>query len=1180
MRRIAKALAVTGAVIGLGIPALPATASTSARVQKATRAALTPAQSQALRRLNSQSGKHGLITGFVLRGNGKPEANVCVRAIGAHTSKTAFSGLSGQFVIGGLPIGAYLIEYRGCSPIASVVGQWYGGLTRATATKVVVSGAVPAKLAPVRLDAVSPRFEPRVTHQSLALRLTTLLNHFKSVPAQVRTAGAKATISGKVTNKAGHPIPNECAEALPVRTHGVFYGPVAATSAAGTYSLRVGRPGRYWISFVQCGRRPQNYAPQFWNGAASVGAARVLQVKTGQHIGNIDAVLGVGARIAGKVKAASGATKPVGGLCVAATGTGGQRYFFGQTQTNADGSFQLSGLGTGKYSVSVFSGCGKASDYLPATAKKLISVTDGRTTSGLVITLQLGGVITGKVTDTANSPLAGICASAVQTIQLSNGIEEILYGSPTGKNGSYQIGGLPTGSYQMQFSTGCGNNGPYASVTLPANVKVTKGQTTAGVNAVMPTDGSIKGLVTSKGGKPLGGVCVVAQGSNFNFAFTKTAANGTYDAKKVAPDNYQVQFVPGGAFSNCGLKGNYVPALESTTVTSGTATTLNAVLPTGGVISGVVTNAHGKPEPGVCVESAGPVPNQTVSGANGSYRLSQLLTGPYEVGFFGGCGNAGSVAPQVYRSDPTFLGPKLINVTVGDLTTGIDARMLPGATISGHVTDQSGRSLSGICVSIVGATGAAGDADFGAEAISHHGVYSTSNLPPGQYSVIFSGLLKHHGCNISPYADQQFSGKPLGAALDTVYAAGGVTTAGVNATLVPAGKISGVVTNQKGRGVSAICVTATDAATHATEEAFTAGHGKYVITGLPAGRYKVDFTNCNAIFALFGISLNYANQWYNDSLTSSGATTVVVAADHTTPGIDASMKEGGSFTGQVLFKPNGRPVAFVCVVALTPNLSSFSEGITDRHGFYKVTGLSTDRYIVEFEPCSFESALAGQVKAGSLQIVAGKTVHRVDERVQVGGSIAGVAKYRSAGGAIKAAPGTCVEVLPTSLTGLGEITFSGPGGSYDATNLAPGTYQVLFGQPNCSSDAPQLTARFSAQVGVAATHTTTVNATLNLAGGISGVVRSAAGGRLSGICAKAELASGGTAAVVGITAGGAYQIGDLQPGRYKVEFTTGCGAAGYATRWFTKATSRRQATVIVVKAGQTSNGIDGTLPRG
>ena len=148
MRRIAQTLAVTGAVLGMGLTALPAGASTLGSSDvvgkaRAAHASPTPAQRQAAARaarLLSLRGQRGAITGIVRGRNGAPEASVCVVASGPLATRKAFTRPDGRFIIAGLPRGAYRVEYRGCSPIGRFVGQWYGGLTRESAAKVMVAG--------------------------------------------------------------------------------------------------------------------------------------------------------------------------------------------------------------------------------------------------------------------------------------------------------------------------------------------------------------------------------------------------------------------------------------------------------------------------------------------------------------------------------------------------------------------------------------------------------------------------------------------------------------------------------------------------------------------------------------------------------------------------------------------------------------------------------------------------------------------------------------------------------------------------------------------------------------------------------------------------------------------------------------------------------------------------------
>src|SRR5258708_31604534 len=168
MRRIAQTLAVTSAVVGLGLTALPATASPLRAANGATRAehaapAPTPAQRMALeraRRLSALRNQRGAIIGLVRGPNGAPDANVCVVASGALATHRTFTRPDGRFIIAGLPRGAYRVEYRGCSPISRFVAQWYGGLTRTSPPPLLGCGRPPVRPAPAPLRMNSPRLTP------------------------------------------------------------------------------------------------------------------------------------------------------------------------------------------------------------------------------------------------------------------------------------------------------------------------------------------------------------------------------------------------------------------------------------------------------------------------------------------------------------------------------------------------------------------------------------------------------------------------------------------------------------------------------------------------------------------------------------------------------------------------------------------------------------------------------------------------------------------------------------------------------------------------------------------------------------------------------------------------------------------------------------------------------------
>ena len=972
MRRIAHTLAVAAAVVGLCLTAAPAGASTGAAHPSAHR--LTAAQRRALaaaKLLQAQRAGHGVITGLVREPDGAPAPDVCVVASGPLGTRKTFTRPDGTFLLAGLRTGAYRVEYRGCSPIAAITGQYYGGTTRATAAKVLVTGAAPVRLGPVRLSTLGSlaarrsrlsrpaslprRGSPRSGLMALSpLQRSELLAGDLASGRSMRPAGRHyARVSGRVRTASGRPLRGVCVLAsLAGRGYG---GGLTRTSADGRYTLILGS-GRYYIAFLPTCAKHGNFAPQAWKAAGSIAKATVVGVRPGHRVKGIDATLSTGAQITGRVRThAPSAHHSLAGVCLLALGTKGQRLFEGFTTTSADGSYTLGSLATGTYRLLVNPYCGRSPVWLPASRPLLVKVTDGSVTKAATTWVKPAGAISGVVRDSHGRPLGGICVNAnSQTLGA---------GTLTMANGTYRIPGLAAGRYQIDAEPGCGNNGPYATVVLPDLVTVHPGAVTAHVNVVLPLDGALAGVVKDAQGNPLGGICVQAQGQGYSYGFATTKPDGSYTLKKLSPGSYQVQFIPGGVFG-CGGTGNYLPVTDSATVTSQATTTLDAVLPAGGTISGTVTGPHGQPLSGVCVFSDSQYGGQTISGADGSYRLDQMFSGSYYVGFEGGCGNQGSVAPQAYLGDPTFYGPASIAVTQGAVTTGIDARMKPGATITGRITDQAGHAVSGVCVSLTPETGAGADGTFGAGVVARHGSFSAANLPPGQYDVLYSGLFRRHrGCGRSPYADRQFSNQGAGATPDLIYARGGKITSGADAALPMAGQISGVVTDRSGRVLPNMCVQAIGKSGAGTT-GFTGRHGRYTLRALAPGRYKVEFTSCGGDFVFFGqTGLNYASQWYRNKPTARSATVVTVRQATTTGGIDGALPRGGSVSGQVTYRPDGRPVSFVCVFAYTGSSPVPSFGLTDRRGHYLVDGLSTGRYTVEFTPCSGESALAGQLKA-------------------------------------------------------------------------------------------------------------------------------------------------------------------------------------------------------------------------
>jgi len=416
--------------------------------------------------------------------------------------------------------------------------------------------------------------------------------------------------------------------------------------------------------------------------------------------------LSTDATISGTVSAVGGGD--LAGICVEAflNGTG----IAAATPTAANGTYTISGLAPGSYGVFFAPGCGGgdfATQWYNGTASgtqsapgTVVVVTVASPATSINASMSAGTSISGTVSASLDAAdLAGICVNAVPV----GGTSGAGTAGTSAADGTYTVGGLLPGNYDVEFSAGsCGgsyvtqwyNATPTGASTVSGAtaVAVTVASPATSINAAMSASTSISGTVSAAvSGAEIGNMCVWAfpvGGGAVEKA--TTALDGVYMISGIAAGSYTVKFytypcggrnyvtqwyndTPTGAASTSGA------TLVAVTVAS-PATSINAELALAASISGSVTAAlGGSGVAGVCVSvtsTDGGLGGSTTTAADGAYTLFGLAAGSYKVVVDPTCG--GTVTTSFASPQPT---SGAVAVTAGGTLTYNFGLVPPGSIV-------------------------------------------------------------------------------------------------------------------------------------------------------------------------------------------------------------------------------------------------------------------------------------------------------------------------------------------------------------------------------------------------------------------------------------------------------------------------------------------------------------------
>jgi len=710
--------------------------------------------------------------------------------------------------------------------------------------------------------------------------------------------------------------------------------------------------------------------------------------------------------------------------------------------------------------------------------------------------------------------------------------------------------------------------------------------------------GAIEGSITNVAtGAPIEEieVCVTRIGVDGKEEGSACAANdphGRYRIENLASGSYRVWFSTANTVNFIAQYYSGQSTSEDADLVSvsagSTTSAINAEMVEGGMIGGRVTDLlGGAPIKGIQVCTRIPAwefgAEQRCGWSNseGDYTITGLPAGSYDVAFIGEPEFGANYVGQFYPGVSEISEASAVTVTLGAVSSAVDAQMEEAGSMSGKVVDwQTKRPLSmvEICVSYM-VNGVHEDCVY----TNEHGEYKIWGLKPTSYRVAFSD-------REAGYLGQYYNHKELSQNATPVPVTAGAKTSNVDAELSPGGAITGtVIEAQTKTPIEGLLVCAYEAGSEREARCEpTNAAGEYSLGEMLSGSYEVEFRGLHGD----------PTQYYAGVFDRAEARSVTVDAGQTTQNIDAEMIEpGGRISGVVTTAATKAPLEGVRVCAL--NASGSLAGpcaSTDAGGSYTLKRLLPGSYSVEFTLFSGEHEYLRQFydneyersEADHVTVTFNHTTENIDAAMNEGGQIGGKVTDALTGDALERIHVCAVPVKP-GFEASGGCASTNSKGQYTITHLQPRSYRVQFvpqgrqarrylSQYYDNSETWEGARPVSVGVGEL---TGGIDGKLNEGGGLSGTVSSAAtGARLQGIevCAlRGRERPEGSCAQTGKKGG--YTIAKLRSGSYTVEFSGEAGGVRYRTQFYNGKSIERDAYSVDVRTGAIQQGIDARMAK-
>ncbi|HEY1689219.1 MAG TPA: hypothetical protein VGF95_10195 [Solirubrobacteraceae bacterium] len=496
---------------------------------------------------------------------------------------------------------------------------------------------------------------------------------------------------------------------------------------------------------------------------------------------------------------------------------------------------------------------------------------------------------------------------------------------------------------------------------------------------------------------------------------------------------------------------------------------------------------------------------------------------------------------------------------------------------------RGGVAIAGASADTYTLQGADAGKSIGCEvSATNGGEYTLTGLPSGSYKVGFSSrtYLEEFGLPSLNYLFGYYGGKQSFGEAAAVSVTSPNATPNIDAALMPAGQITGRLTNAEGGGPIA-GIEACAEWSSGEECADTNANGEYAIPRLN-GEYTVEFYGYACTET--ACEQRYAEQSYN------GGASVTVTAPGTTSNIDAVMVPNSGRISGTVTEAGDKGLANIRACADLGPGDSYSCANTNTKGEYTIANLPEGGYKVafarEFEGGDYQPQYWNEQStyAAAEEVVLNgsdkETKTGIDAKLAVGVEIKGKVIDETTKNAIAE-----IELCAyTPTTDYESCSVSNEKGEYEVPGLAAGVEYTLYAFSSHESDYID-----SSNAGKVTAPATAVNIELVRGGQITGRLTAATNGAPIEH-AYACIANSSFFYVYACSetnANGEYAITDLD-GQYKVEFDGYVCLTEdelycphpYQPQYYSGKGTVEEGETLTVAPGQSVTGIDGVLAEG